>query len=180
MKKILSVLLLMVTVLVTLYTLTGCVENDSKKGPNEEITSSSISNGDDKYTTNKVENIATNSATANTNKKESVTSSSTSNNTQDKQESKEYEVNVSKKNIELKVESSSSFEITFTNPDESSIREYITCKDQNDIILVKYSPLENKTITVEVDALKVGVTEIEVCDYNYPNVKQIVTVNVIE
>ena len=73
-----------------------------------------------------------------------------------------------------------SFDITFTNPDESSIREYITCKDQEDIILVKYGMLEDKKINVEIEALKVGYTEITICDYNYPDTNMIVKVNVIE
>ena len=91
-----------------------------------------------------------------------------------------YEIIVSKKDITIEKGSETSFVITFTNPDESSIREYITCKDQSDIILVKYSMLENKKITVEVEALKVGVTEIVVSDYNYPDMKEIVKVNVVE
>ena len=91
-----------------------------------------------------------------------------------------YEIIVSKKDITVEKGSNISFEITFTIPDVSSIREYITCKDQNDIIIVKYSDLIDRKITVEIEALKVGTTEIEVCDYNYPNTKEIVKVNVIE
>ena len=105
-----------------------------------------------------------------------------SNNVENKEvEEKEgYDIVVSKKDITIKKGSEESFDITFTNPDESSIREYIKCEDQNDIILVKYSDLKDKKITVEVEALKVGVTEISICDYNYPEVKEIVKVNVVE
>lgn len=91
-----------------------------------------------------------------------------------------YEIIVSKKDITIEKGSQTSFDITFTNPDESSIREYIKCEDQNDIIIVKYTALENKKITVEVEALKAGTTEILVCDYEYPEVKEIVKVNVVE
>ena len=91
-----------------------------------------------------------------------------------------YEIIVSKKDITIEKGSEASFDITFTNPDESSIREYIKCEDQNDIILVKYSDLKDKKITVEVEALKVGITEISICDYNYPDAKEIVKVNVVE
>ena len=38
----------------------------------------------------------------------------------------------------------------------------------------------NKKITVDVEALKAGATEITVCDYNYPDVKEIVQVNVVD
>ena len=40
--------------------------------------------------------------------------------------------------------------------------------------------LENKKITVEVEALKVGTTEILICDYNYLDRNEIVKVNVVE
>ena len=91
-----------------------------------------------------------------------------------------YDIIVSKKDITIKKGEETSFDITFTNPDEISIREYINCEDQDDIISVKYTPLENKKITVYVEALKVGTTEILVCDYEYPDVKEIVKVNVTE
>ena len=91
-----------------------------------------------------------------------------------------YEIIVSKKDITIEKGSEASFDITFTNPDESSIREYIKCEDQNDIILVKYSDLKDKKITVDVEALKTGPTEIMICDYNYPNKKAIVKVTVVE
>lgn len=91
-----------------------------------------------------------------------------------------YEIIVSKKDITLEKGKEESFEITFTNPDELSILEYITCEAQDDIIIVKYTPLENKKITVEVEALKAGEAEISICDYNYPDKKEIVNVKVIE
>ena len=99
---------------------------------------------------------------------------------QEKGQNEGYEIILSENDITIEKGSEASFDITFTNPDESSIREYITCEDQDDIILVKYSMLENKKITVEVEALKVGTTEILVCDYNYPDRKEIVRVNVVE
>ena len=91
-----------------------------------------------------------------------------------------YDINISNKEITIEKGKKSSFVVTFTNPDESSIREYINCEDQNDIILVKYSDIKDSKITVDIDALKVGSTEISVCDYNYPEVKEIVKVKVIE
>ena len=91
-----------------------------------------------------------------------------------------YEINVSKKELTIKKGAKESFEITFTNPDESSIREYINCEDQNDMVIVSYTPLNDSKITVEVEGLKKGTTEIEVCDYNYQNVKEIIKVNVTE
>ena len=102
-----------------------------------------------------------------------------SNNTE-KQEKEGYEIIVSKKEITIEKGKETSFDIIFTNPDESSIREYIKCEDQDDIILVKYSMLEDKKITVEIEALKAGVTEILVSDYNYPDIKEIIKVNVLE
>lgn len=89
-----------------------------------------------------------------------------------------YDVNVSKKDITIEKGKEASFDIVFTNPDESSIREYIKCEDQDDIVLVKYSPLKDKKITVQVQGLKAGETEILVCDYNYPELKEIVKVKV--
>ena len=99
---------------------------------------------------------------------------------QEMEQKEGYEIILSKKEITIEKGKEASFDITFTNPDESSIREYIVCEDQNDIILVKYTPLEDSKITVEVEALKVGSTEILVCDYNYQDVKEIVKVNVVE
>ena len=96
------------------------------------------------------------------------------------QEKEGYEIKVSKKDITIEKGEKTSFEITFTIPDISSVREYITCKDQSDIIIVRYSDVIDRKITVEVEALKVGTTEIEVCDYNYPDTKEIVKVNVVE
>ena len=126
---------------------------------------------------------STSSNTENTKKdQKGEISNSNSNNveTQKTKTEEEYEIKVSKKDITIEKGTEASFDITFTNPDESSIREYINCEDQNDIVIVKYSALEDKKITVEVEALKVGATEIVVCDYNYPNIKEIVKVNVIE
>lgn len=48
------------------------------------------------------------------------------------------------------------------------------------ILSIFINQIENKKNTVEVDGLKAGNTEIEVCYYNYPNIKQIVSVNVVE
>ena len=93
------------------------------------------------------------------------------------EESKEgYEILLSKKEITIKEGSTESFEITFTNPDETSIREYIHCDDQSDIVEVRYTPLDNKKITVEVKGLKPGSTEILISDYEYPNYKEYVKV----
>lgn len=93
------------------------------------------------------------------------------------EESKEgYEILLSKKEITIKEGTTESFEITFTNPDETSIREYIHCDDQADIIEFKYTPLENKKITVEVEGLKPGSTEILISDYEFPNYKEYVKV----
>ena len=104
------------------------------------------------------------------------------NNTESQETTKKegYEINVSNKDITVNVGEEESFEITFTNPDESSIREYIKCKDQDNVIIVKYSDLEDKKITVTVEGLKAGDTEVEVSDYNYPDMKEIVKVNVVE
>ena len=101
-------------------------------------------------------------------------------NTESKEIEEGYEIIVSKENITIEKGSEASFDIIFTNPVESSIREYIKCEDQNDIILVKYSDLKDKKITVDVEALKTGPTEIMICDYNYPNKKAIVKVTVVE
>lgn len=97
------------------------------------------------------------------------------------EESKEgYEILVSKKEITIKEGTTESFEITFTNPDETSIREFIHSDDQDDIIEVRYTPLENKKTTVEVEGLKIGKTEILISDYEYPDTKVYVKVNVVE
>ena len=96
------------------------------------------------------------------------------------QEQEGYPINVSKKEITIKKGLEESFEITFTNPDDESIREYIKCKDDHEIVLVQYSDLIDAKIKVDVKGLKVGTTEISICDYNYPEVKTIVKVNVVE
>ena len=91
-----------------------------------------------------------------------------------------YDILLSKKELTIKKGSSESFEITFTNPDETSIREYIHCDDQSDIVVVKYSDMANKKINVEVEGLKAGETKILVSDYEYPDFKEYVTVKVVE
>ena len=98
----------------------------------------------------------------------------------EKKETEGYEIKVSKKNITLEKGKSTSFVITFTNPDPSSIREYIHCEDQSDIVLVRYSDYIDGKITVEVEGLKVGTTEIEISDYEYPETKEVVKVNVVD
>lgn len=87
-----------------------------------------------------------------------------------------YDILLSKKEIKVKEGTTESFEITFTNPDETSIREYVHCDDQADIVEVRYTPLDNKKITVEVKGLKKGTTEILISDYEYPNYKEYVKV----
>ena len=91
-----------------------------------------------------------------------------------------YEILVSQKELTVGKGKEASFDITFTTPDPMLIREYITCKDQDDIITVKYTPLKDRKITVEVEALKAGSTEISICDFEYPNRVVIVNVNVVE
>lgn len=113
-------------------------------------------------------------------KADSNTNNVESQETKQEEQKEGYEIIVSKKEITLEKGKETSFEITFTNPDETSIREYIHCEDQSDIIVVRYTPLKDYKITVEVEALKAGTTEILVCDYDYPDVKEIVKVNVVE
>lgn len=97
----------------------------------------------------------------------------------EQEQKKGYEIKVSKKEITIEKGESSSFEVTFTNPDSTSIREYIDCKDQNKIVTVSYSDIKGGKMTVEVEGLKVGTTEIEISDYEYPETKEIVKVNVV-
>ena len=102
-------------------------------------------------------------------------------NVENQKEQKEgYEIIVSKKEITVKKGSQESFDITFTTPDISSVREYIVCKDQSDIVIVRYSDVIDRKIKVDVEGLKVGTTQIEICDYNYPDMKEFVKVNVVE
>ncbi len=93
---------------------------------------------------------------------------------------KGYDITLSKKELTIKKGSKESFDITFTNPDEMSIREYIHSDDQDDLISFQYTPLEDKKIHVEVDGLKVGSTTIIVSDYEYPDYKIEVKVNVVD
>ena len=122
----------------------------------------------------KTENGTNNTSSANT------ASNAVSNTTQETEGKEGYNVEVSKKEITMKKNTRDSFVVTFTTPDESSIREYIYCKDQNNIILVSYGNVIDKKITVGVDALKVGTTEITVKDYENPNKKEIVKITVTE
>ena len=113
-------------------------------------------------------------------KKDETSSENKNTNTQNNDQKNGYEIILSKKEITVKKGSSESFDITFTNPDESSIREYIHSDNQNDIIVVKYSDMKDKKINVQVEGLKVGTSEISISDYNYPNKKEIVKVKVVE
>ena len=113
-----------------------------------------------------------------------VESSSTKESTKEESKSEEkqegYEIILSQKELTVEKGKTATFDITFTNPDETSIREYIHCDDQNDMVEVRYAPIKNKKITVEVDGLKPGQTEILVSDYEYPDTKVYVKVNVVE
>lgn len=94
---------------------------------------------------------------------------------------KGYNIDISNKDITVKKGETVSFNIKFNNPDITTIREYIQCDDQNDIVLVKYSDVDDdERINVDVDGLKVGETKIVVADYSYPDVKEIVKVHVVE
>ena len=94
------------------------------------------------------------------------------------EEKEGYDVLVSKKELTIEKRKEETFEITFTNPDLTSIREYIHSDEQSDIILVKYTDLVDDKITVYVEGLKEGTAEILVCDYNYPEVNEIIKVTV--
>ena len=158
MKKI--IIRIIIVLIVAAIAIVLISNFSTKPNPEVENSSSSASNAESE----KVENATSNTST-----------------TESKEEPKEgYEINVSEKEIIIEKGAEASFDITFTNPDETSIREYIHCEDQDDIIVVKYTPLEDSKITVEIKALKEGTTEIVVCDYNYPDVKEIVKVNVEE
>lgn len=109
---------------------------------------------------------------------EKANDNSVENNTEKEQANVGYDVLVSEKELTIEKGKKASFEITFTNPDESSVREYIHCQDQDDIVTVTYSVIKDKKITVQVEGLKEGTTEIIVSDYNYPDVKEVVKVNV--
>lgn len=163
-NKSLLVSLIIIMITAGLCVFTGC-GNDNNENK-EKIVNSNSNNVENQQTEQKEE--------------KNVNTNSNSVKVQEKDQSEGYEINVSKKEITIEKGKEASFDITFTNPDESSIREYIHCDDQNDIVIVKYSALENKKITVDVEALKAGATEITVCDYNYPDVKEIVKVNVID
>ena len=91
-----------------------------------------------------------------------------------------FDILVSKEEITVKKGEEESFEITFTNPDLTSIREYIHCDEQSNVVVVKYSDLVDDKITVYVEGLKAGDTEIEVCDFNFQDVKKFVKVHVVE
>ena len=170
MKKLLIGIICILVIGATAYALIK-VSGAKSNQPNE--------NGNLNNTGNQVVETKKNETESNQN----VTTSKEGepNEVNNQEESKEgYEIIVSKKDITLAKGQVASFDITFTNPDELSIREYIKCKDQDDIILVSYSNLENSKITVDVEALKAGDTEISICDFNDPDMKEIVKDRVIE
>ena len=109
-----------------------------------------------------------------------IDSTSDKEETQSEEKQEGYEIITSEKEITVQKGKTSTFDITFTNPDETSIREFIHSDDQDDIIEVRYTPIENKKITVEVEGLKIGKTEILISDYEYPDTKVYVKVNVVE
>jgi len=94
-------------------------------------------------------------------------------------EQKEEYVKVSKNEITIAEGKSTSFVVTFTNPDLSTIREYVNCKDQGKIADTSYTDIIDGKMTVIVEGLTVGSTEIEISDYEYPESKAIVKVNVV-
>ncbi len=159
------------------------VKNENKANSNSNIVVNNTTEVNEKKeeninsSSNKIEN---NKAEESDKKEEKANNTSLTTNNSESKKNDGYEIIVSKKELTIEKGKEASFDITFTNPDESSIREYIKCEDQSEIITVKYTPLENKKITVEVEALKEGETEILVCDYNYPDRKEIVKVNVVE
>ena len=118
--------------------------------------------------------VVNNSSKQNTGNEASKTSESTSENLK----TDGYQIIVSKEEITLEKGKKDSFEVTFTNSDLISIREYINCKDQGKIVNVSYTDIKDGKLTIEVEALKEGTTEIEISDYEYPEIKEIVKVNV--
>ena len=103
----------------------------------------------------------------------------TSEKEQEKKEEAEY-VKVSKNEITVVKGKSTSFVVTFTNPDLSTVREYINCKDSGKMVDISYTDIVDGKTTVEVEGLKVGTTEIEISDYEYPESKAIVKVKVVD
>ena len=103
----------------------------------------------------------------------------TSEKEQEKKEETEY-VKVSKNEITVVKGKSTSFVVTFTNPDLSTVREYINCKDSGKMVDISYTDIVEGKTTVEVEGLKVGTTEIEISDYEYPESKAIVKVKVVD
>ena len=114
----------------------------------------------------------------NSKQKEENETTKTSENVKETEQKKEY-VKVSKNEITVVKGKSTSFVVTFTNPDQESIREYINCKDSSKIVDISYTNIVDGKTTVEVEGLKVGTTEIEVSDYEYPESKEIVKVKVV-
>ena len=165
-----------VAVAVMMYVLpkTNAENENANSNTSAKETDSNTQNQNDNNSNGQNQNGSTNTQNQNTNNQQNTNT----NNTQ--QQNNGYEIMVSKKELTINKGSSVSFDITYTNPDESSIREYIHCNDQNNIVVVKYSDINDKKINVEVEGLKAGTTEIEVSDYNYPNKKEIVKVTVVE
>ena len=114
----------------------------------------------------------------NSKQKEENETTKTSENVKETEQKKEY-VKVSKNEITVVKGKSTSFVVTFTNPDLSTVREYINCKDSSKIVDISYTNIVDGKMTVEVEGLKVGTTEIEVSDYEYPESKEIVKVKVV-
>ena len=106
--------------------------------------------------------------------------SKTNENSSETKKTAGYKIIVSENEITVEQGKKHSFEVTFTNPDLTSIREYIVCKDQDKLVSVTYSAIENGKMTIEVEGLEVGTTEIEISDFEYPETKEIVKVNILE
>ena len=124
--------------------------------------------------------FAFNSSSKSEKGEENVVANTSNAENKEDEEKEGFDVLVSEKELTVEKGSEESFVITFTNPDLTSIREYIHCEDQSDIVTVRYTDMIDGKITVYVEGLKVGDTEIEVCDYNYQDMKEIVKVHVVE
>lgn len=89
-----------------------------------------------------------------------------------------YTINVSTNNIVLEVDEEKSFSVNFTNPKTTFTSSSIMEKNSDGIIYMDYTVINNNQYTVNVKGLKSGTTQIEITEYNTPNVKKIVNVTV--
>lgn len=93
-------------------------------------------------------------------------------------EEQQYTINVSTNNIVLEIDEKTNFNVDFTNPKVTFTSSSIMGKNNSGVMYMDCTRISDSQYTVNVKGLKAGTAQIEITEFNTPNVKKIVNVTV--